>query len=1266
MAMESFRFSFLNSDENQDVNFDAILGELCELETQLSTTQSELSRTLGGYPVSLTSDHDKRNGGGDGTNDMIQAELDALAAEITQGLGYWKNGGGAEDTACDIGETDSAFSDNTSLPSSESFTSMVTVSSSADTTSSSSGDTCSTGSVMSAMTVQSEEEQRARLKAEKIRIALEKIKQAKIRKLFVRAFAKDGSSKSILVDEKMTVGHVTSLLTDKNHMRLNTKLTVIEHMPDLFMERILEDHDTLVENMVMWTRDSKNKILFEERQEKYEIFQHPEKYLLMGTSSEKGISLSPKQQDNLIQEFFTRPGSHVPDVEGALYLKSDGKKAWKKYFFVLRASGLYYNPRGKTSKAPKDLVCLVQFEFVEVYYGLGWKKKYHAPTDYCFALKHPQIQKKNSKYIRYFSAESKTALDQWVMGIRLAKIGKQVLHNYDKLQHDVSTWDLRDNTEQVNNFRASNYINDNIALNNTGNLHSSQMSVPEPNSRHSIVTVVNASLIRNSTSGGPDCENPNEIIGIEVTPIPDRKSSITGISCGDSSQPKTPVKRVSFSNTHSIINADTGEELLHPKHRDSITSASTDSSEDSNSSGEGRHSLSARGKLRPKLPVTTETTRQLSEMFQTSTDNVSYGDSVFVEDRKPSLSYSEKRRSSSSSISSDKDRRAAEVGSKKISHVRSSSGPSQAPLSQRSEVCSQGDVQIQHNVSQSMSPQSVRQHTPPPARQHTPPPPPAAANMSHTITQPARSGPSPPVLPPAPTCPAPSPVCSPQAPAKKCQPPPPPTPATASKCSQPQVKNVVPSSAACSQAANNTQNSLSSARGPPQNDMPRVQQNGCASPGMNGRMTPQPPDGHGHYQQLGGRGPPPPPPQKGQPPPQKGQPPPPPQKSNHPPAPPMTQRHPGSMNGMPPSPQISRAPGMDACMNGSVGHMRKSSRSEGDGSSPTRSAIPVPMPTAPQEQHPPMTAPKPKQPPMSPAVSQHNKTQGHHPPMQASNSLPNGNHVGKLPQGNHPASPSFADHGVPMPPPMPLLQTSPTQSISQRLSNIKHPSPPTATPLITASSNKHGPKNIQRTNSSPKGNVDNESGVSLPFLAELSKRSSNIHHGAAPNQVHVGHSHSGQGMTRGNHTAECVSVPHQTNKANHRRSSSTGGGGGSGIGNKPQGHPVGPKSDSKRPPPPPPPKRSEHTRLSSDQTRQIQLDQPVQDPIYENCEGIMDINELPPPPPEFLEGLAMKGEQQHQQHQQLQQQQQQQQASMKKGRPPPPPPKRSKDTQLSH
>ena len=80
-----------------------------------------------------------------------------------------------------------------------------------------------------------QEEQLHRLKAEKIRIALEKIKEAKIRKLFVRAFAKDGSSKSILVDEKMTVGQVCSLLADKHHGKLTHAMAVVEQMPDLFM-----------------------------------------------------------------------------------------------------------------------------------------------------------------------------------------------------------------------------------------------------------------------------------------------------------------------------------------------------------------------------------------------------------------------------------------------------------------------------------------------------------------------------------------------------------------------------------------------------------------------------------------------------------------------------------------------------------------------------------------------------------------------------------------------------------------------------------------------------------------------------------------------------------------------------------------------------------------------------------------------------------------------------------------------------------------------
>lgn len=49
-----------------------------------------------------------------------------------------------------------------------------------------------------------------------------------------------------------------------------------------------------------------------------------------------------------LQENFCGSSIIVPDLEGVLYLKEDGKKHWKQRLFQLRASGIYYVPKGKT------------------------------------------------------------------------------------------------------------------------------------------------------------------------------------------------------------------------------------------------------------------------------------------------------------------------------------------------------------------------------------------------------------------------------------------------------------------------------------------------------------------------------------------------------------------------------------------------------------------------------------------------------------------------------------------------------------------------------------------------------------------------------------------------------------------------------------------------------------------------------------------------------------------------------------------------------
>ena len=49
----------------------------------------------------------------------------------------------------------------------------------------------------------------------------------------------------------------------------------------------------------------------------------------------------------MMQEYFSESG-RVPEVEGVLYMKEGLKKPWKKYFFMLRASGLYHSTKGRS------------------------------------------------------------------------------------------------------------------------------------------------------------------------------------------------------------------------------------------------------------------------------------------------------------------------------------------------------------------------------------------------------------------------------------------------------------------------------------------------------------------------------------------------------------------------------------------------------------------------------------------------------------------------------------------------------------------------------------------------------------------------------------------------------------------------------------------------------------------------------------------------------------------------------------------------------
>ncbi|XP_049583089.1 ras-associated and pleckstrin homology domains-containing protein 1a isoform X1 [Syngnathus scovelli] len=269
------------------------------------------------------------------------------------------------------------------------------------------------------------EEQAAKMKADNIRVALEKIKEAQVKKLVIRVHLSDESSKTMMVDERQTVRQVLDSLLEKSHCGYSPDWSLVETINELQMERIFEDHENLVENLLNWTRDSQNRLMFTERIEKYALFKNPQNYLL---GRKETCEMAERNKEALLEECFGGSSVSVPEMEGVLWLKEDGKKSWKKRYFLLRASGIYYVPKGK-AKASRDLVCFLQLDHVNVYHGQDYKSKYKAPTDFCMVLKHPQIQKK-SQYIKYLCCDDVRTLQQWVNSIRIAKYGKQLYINF--------------------------------------------------------------------------------------------------------------------------------------------------------------------------------------------------------------------------------------------------------------------------------------------------------------------------------------------------------------------------------------------------------------------------------------------------------------------------------------------------------------------------------------------------------------------------------------------------------------------------------------------------------------------------------------------------------------------------------------------------------------------------------------------------------------------------------------------------------------------
>lgn len=80
-----------------------------------------------------------------------------------------------------------------------------------------------------------EDDREAKLKEEKMRIALEKLKVASKKTVAIKVFNNDGSNKTVVVEDGMSAAVVCYLLVTKNHFEESPNWALIERLGDVYL-----------------------------------------------------------------------------------------------------------------------------------------------------------------------------------------------------------------------------------------------------------------------------------------------------------------------------------------------------------------------------------------------------------------------------------------------------------------------------------------------------------------------------------------------------------------------------------------------------------------------------------------------------------------------------------------------------------------------------------------------------------------------------------------------------------------------------------------------------------------------------------------------------------------------------------------------------------------------------------------------------------------------------------------------------------------------
>lgn len=133
----------------------------------------------------------------------------------------------------------------------------------------------------------------------------------------------------------------------------------------------MEDHELLTEVLSHWVMEEDNKLYLRKNYAKYEFFKNP-MYFFPEHMVSFATEMNGDRSLTQIPQMFLSSNTY-PEIHGFLHAKEQGKKSWKKAYFFLRRSGLYFSTKG-TSKEPRHLQFFSEFSTSNVYMSLAGKK----------------------------------------------------------------------------------------------------------------------------------------------------------------------------------------------------------------------------------------------------------------------------------------------------------------------------------------------------------------------------------------------------------------------------------------------------------------------------------------------------------------------------------------------------------------------------------------------------------------------------------------------------------------------------------------------------------------------------------------------------------------------------------------------------------------------------------------------------------------------------------------------------------------------------